>query len=830
MKLNTAKRNIESGGMNISAQFTIEPNAKSFQVLSDGMYSNVVETIVRELSSNAFDAHIEAGKADVPFEVYCPSAFDPHFTVKDFGTGLAYYNFNAKVRNDRNEFREGAVNSTIFIKGDVRKEINGITLLILAGTESINIDTSSVLYDKSTDETVIRINGEYEGDDVSVEFDNTLVLYTTYFASTKEESNDYIGAFGLGSKTPFAYTDNFLVSNRFNGTLRVFNIYMSEDGMPQINLMGTYETEEDNGLEVKLAVEPDDYDEFKEAIASQLKYFSPLPTICNEPVSIPKVLHVGENFLLMDTTEESRYRHYGYNTGQAVVGNNAYKIKNVSSNLFQDQLVLRFNVGEVMVTSSREDLKYDDNTYQIISEREEAAINEYREYVLDTIDVGGLTDFEKADFLNTHQEVLDLSDKKIKKLVGNPNYRYGSRSIQIPISGWGDYTTVPYNDFPVYDDDNEVVLDDDGEPVTEKRVDKRNSQYVKALSWSKYGRGKTKTEKLTGNQFLSPTQKVHVFIRDTSYSFLKKISYYMEENEVDYNDTILVLDMFSTNASSVALEAIKELVGHSAEFILLSEIEIPKTFSYAPTDRNPQPVARLFEIEGASFSAPKYWTDIYTPLTKIDTDAYVAQTHRGNFDDLDYHESHFIDAYTNAGFEIDPDITILAMSRAKYDKAISYGFKPVSGLIKELREKIVIPVDLANYLAMNELHHKINRNDIVQLFEDFSADELDQIDNNDLGRIFRVRKIIKARYENEKRKIDFNKLDRISNYIPEGSMPEALKFVKDLVDNTTKLCDNLCSRLSLLTHLRSWELSGQPERKDAIEYINFKLNTGEENE
>ena len=37
-------------------------------------------------------------------------------------------------------------------------------------------------------------------------------IYTTYFESTKTESNDYIGALGLGSKSPFAYTDNFTVT------------------------------------------------------------------------------------------------------------------------------------------------------------------------------------------------------------------------------------------------------------------------------------------------------------------------------------------------------------------------------------------------------------------------------------------------------------------------------------------------------------------------------------------------------------------------------------------------------------------------------------------
>src|SRR5574343_126832 len=42
-------------------------------------------------------------------------------------------------------------------------------------------------------------------------------LYTTYFESTKTQSNDYIGALGLGSKSPFSYTSSFLVTSIFEG-------------------------------------------------------------------------------------------------------------------------------------------------------------------------------------------------------------------------------------------------------------------------------------------------------------------------------------------------------------------------------------------------------------------------------------------------------------------------------------------------------------------------------------------------------------------------------------------------------------------------------------
>ena len=42
-------------------------------------------------------------------------------------------------------------------------------------------------------------------------------LYTTYFASTKQTSNDLTGAFGLGSKSPFSYVDSFVVVSVHDG-------------------------------------------------------------------------------------------------------------------------------------------------------------------------------------------------------------------------------------------------------------------------------------------------------------------------------------------------------------------------------------------------------------------------------------------------------------------------------------------------------------------------------------------------------------------------------------------------------------------------------------
>ena len=71
-----------------TGEFRIRNSAKAFKILSDGLYSNKIRAIVRELSCNAVDSHVAADKENVPFEVHLPTMLEPWFSVKDFGIGL----------------------------------------------------------------------------------------------------------------------------------------------------------------------------------------------------------------------------------------------------------------------------------------------------------------------------------------------------------------------------------------------------------------------------------------------------------------------------------------------------------------------------------------------------------------------------------------------------------------------------------------------------------------------------------------------------------------------------------------------------------------------
>jgi len=77
------------GGKFVRKEFTIAATPEAFRILSDGLYSKKIEAVIRELSTNAVDAHIVAENDDV-FEVHLPSFEEPWFVVRDYGTGMSH--------------------------------------------------------------------------------------------------------------------------------------------------------------------------------------------------------------------------------------------------------------------------------------------------------------------------------------------------------------------------------------------------------------------------------------------------------------------------------------------------------------------------------------------------------------------------------------------------------------------------------------------------------------------------------------------------------------------------------------------------------------------
>jgi hypothetical protein len=111
MKSVLEQNEIKRIGVKSEGAFTIKATSKAFRILSDGLYSDKITAIIRELSCNAYDAHVEAGTLDTPFTMHLPTQFEPQFSIRDFGVGLkhddiihVYTTYFESTKTHSNEF------------------------------------------------------------------------------------------------------------------------------------------------------------------------------------------------------------------------------------------------------------------------------------------------------------------------------------------------------------------------------------------------------------------------------------------------------------------------------------------------------------------------------------------------------------------------------------------------------------------------------------------------------------------------------------------------------------------------------------------------------
>ena len=121
-----------------------------------------------------------------------------------------------------------------------------------------------------------NVNGNYEFsvEDVGLGLDADDVenIISKYGKSTKREEANSLGMWGLGFKSPLAYSSTFYFIARKNGIERKYMMYEGED-VNTIDLLYESETTEENGVKVIVPVKYSDYYSFKTKSKEQLAYF-----------------------------------------------------------------------------------------------------------------------------------------------------------------------------------------------------------------------------------------------------------------------------------------------------------------------------------------------------------------------------------------------------------------------------------------------------------------------------------------------------------------------------------------------------------------------------
>lgn len=264
----------------VEQQFQVESNVSGTQVamgiargsegfimnmLSD-MYANPNLAMIREYSTNAHDAHIEAGQTR-PIEVSLPGMLAPFLKIRDFGVGLT---------------------------------VDGIH-----------------------------------------------TIYSQYGASTKRDSNDQNGTFGIGCKAALAYCSQFTVTSVKDGTKIIVNVGRDDSGGGTMTIVDTLASDEANGTEVMIPVRRGDIDIIAQEAAGFYRFWEPGTVLVNgkQPQRF-KGLRLNDNLYVMDDEPYSL----------VVMGNVAYPAPALDALIPSASVIAFVPIGDVNIPPSRESL------------------------------------------------------------------------------------------------------------------------------------------------------------------------------------------------------------------------------------------------------------------------------------------------------------------------------------------------------------------------------------------------------------------------------------------------------------------------------------------
>lgn len=341
MKINEKNNKVTTIGLEGEKQFKVNISTKAIDILTNALYSDKINSIIRELSCNAYDSHVQAGKKEVSFNITMPTNVYPYFIIEDFGIGLSEEN------------------------------VEGI--------------------------------------------------YINYFCSTKTQTNEQTGCFGLGSKTPFSYTDNYMIESIYEGVLKKYLLFINQTGVPSIKKVYEEKTFKCNGIKITIPVKKEDINEWNEKIQNVVKSFEIKPKVFIGNTEIEyEFKNIFENinekpldFIKFSDEKLNIDLYLKYKSPQEekhniiIQGNISYKFNNIDNympninriikvnnyNYYTHvNLILKVPIGTFNVTASREDIHYDEYTinnlknidielYSIIQKNMFHVFNETTDYI-----------------------------------------------------------------------------------------------------------------------------------------------------------------------------------------------------------------------------------------------------------------------------------------------------------------------------------------------------------------------------------------------------------------------------------------------------------------
>lgn len=295
-----------------------------------------------------------------------------------------------------------------------------------------------------------KLDPSFKVRDYGIGMDHQFVMtrLNNYFDSTKNDSNEEIGGFGLGIKSGFSYTSSYMIVT-FDGThRRVYAFQIGSQGVPEISFLAETECDEPRGVELSIPVMDKDYDRFRDEAIEALTFYDPKPNITGVDKSAfdIKPLFEGTGWKIFKNPGRLKNENY------VEMGNVIYPVIEDADQHNERWayarhrrghadmiMVYSAGIGDIDITPNREQIKLTDRSKARIAQFEETVTNELMATVQGWLDkeTGSLWDVLKGPTVRRiHEQSYFFESRKvdIKKLtykgfkIMNSDFRYTEKN------------------------------------------------------------------------------------------------------------------------------------------------------------------------------------------------------------------------------------------------------------------------------------------------------------------------------------------------------------------------------------------------------------------
>lgn len=223
---------------------------------------------------------------------------------------------------------------------------------------------------------------------VGLSEDEVVNIFGVYGKSSKRKDNSSIGCFGLGAKVSLCLNNQFSVTAIKDNKSVTYQFFKNSSGIPSKTCLNRMDTNEPNGVEIKIAVnEAKQFAEFREKAEFYVKWLGyPVDSNLSLNPLLPETKYQQSEFQITKMPHNTR------SSGLVIFGGIPYYLsyedcgistyyEGIGPGIKPDYVIINASIGDIDVTASRESLEMTPKTVSFIKNRVQLVGQWYKDYL-----------------------------------------------------------------------------------------------------------------------------------------------------------------------------------------------------------------------------------------------------------------------------------------------------------------------------------------------------------------------------------------------------------------------------------------------------------------